>query len=263
MIKNQRSLRISFSKVLNLFLSQNLLYNNSFISAISTPSKSLKTNSFIKNIRIMILKPKTILILAPHTDDGELGCGGTINSFIKQGVQVHYLAFSACEESVPNGFDRNILRKEVLSSTSKLGIPKSNVKVLNYQVRNFLSRRQEILDDMISVRQKVNPDLIFTTSLKDIHQDHKCIAEESVRAFKKRSILSYELPWNNIEFKNTLYFALSDENVQSKINALKQYKSQGDRNYFNEDFIRGLCKMRGVQIGAQNAEVFEIIRMIL
>ena len=52
---------------------------------------------------------KNVLILAPHTDDGELGCGGTIAKLIEEGSEVYYAAFSVCETSVPEGYTINIL----------------------------------------------------------------------------------------------------------------------------------------------------------
>lgn len=63
-----------------------------------------------------------ILILAPHTDDGELGCGGAINKFIEEGHEVYYAAFSACEISVPKHLPSNILIEEVKKATQVLGI---------------------------------------------------------------------------------------------------------------------------------------------
>lgn len=66
-----------------------------------------------------------VLVLAPHTDDGELGCGGTIHRLIQLGKEVHYVAFSTCEESVPEGFPKDILTKEVKAATASLGIKRS------------------------------------------------------------------------------------------------------------------------------------------
>lgn len=63
---------------------------------------------------------KNILVLAPHTDDGELGLGGTINYLIEQGKNVVYAAFSTAEQSVPEGFPKDILKTEVKEATLKL-----------------------------------------------------------------------------------------------------------------------------------------------
>ncbi|RZN84186.1 MAG: PIG-L family deacetylase [Winogradskyella sp.] len=206
---------------------------------------------------------KKVLVLAPHTDDGEFGCGGTIAKLIEQGAEVHYVAFSWCEESVPEGFPKDILKTEVASATAILGIKKENLHVLDYKVRYFSSHRQQILEDLIVFRKKINPDLVLIPSLNDIHQDHATIAIEGVRAFKNRNVLSYELTWNNFNFSMDFFNKLTEEQVNIKIESLKQYKSQiSIRGYASEEFIKGLAKVRGTQVGADYAEVFEVVRLI-
>lgn len=210
----------------------------------------------------MLSNIKKVLVLAPHTDDGEFGCGGTINKLIKQGIEVHYVAFSACEQSVLPEFPKDILITEVKAATKELGIHPDNLHLLKFDVRTFNFNRQEILDYMISFRNKYDPDLIFIPSLNDVHQDHFTIANEAVRAFKFKNILSYEMPWNNFNF-NTCYFTiLNEDNLNIKVNALKNYKSQMHRSYASDEFIRALAKVRGVQVGKKFAEVFEVIRLI-
>jgi len=140
---------------------------------------------------------KKVLVLAPHTDDGELGCGGTIAKFLEGKKKVFYIAFSSAEKSVPEGLPRNILKKEVKKAIKILGLPSENLILFNYEVRDFPRYRQEILDAMIKLDKKIRPDLILLPSTQDIHQDHQVILQEGLRAFKKISILGYELPWNN------------------------------------------------------------------
>ena len=209
-----------------------------------------------------MLNLKKVLVLAPHTDDGEFGCGGTINKLIDQGVEVHYIAFSACEQSVLSKFPKDILITEVKAATNELGIPKENLHLLKFDVRTFNFHRQKILDYMISFRNEYNPDLIFIPSINDVHQDHFTIANEAVRAFKFNNILSYEMPWNNFNF-NTCYFSiLNKKYLDKKVEALKHYESQKHRPYANEKFIKALANVRGVQVGKEYAEVFEVVRLI-
>ena len=211
----------------------------------------------------MTEKFKTVLILAPHTDDGEFGCGGTIRKFIEQGANVYYVAFSACEQSVLPMFPKDILTLEVKAATKVLGIKEENLILFRYDVRTFNFHRQAILDDMIALKKEINPDLIFIPTLNDIHQDHSTIAKEALRAFKFSSILSYELPWNNLNFSTSCFIYLDEEHIQKKVEALSKYKSQSHRNYANEEFLRSLARTRGVQVNTHYAEVFEIIRWIL
>jgi LmbE family N-acetylglucosaminyl deacetylase len=211
----------------------------------------------------MLTKFKTVYVLAPHTDDGELGAGGTISKLIENGADVYYFAFSTAETSVPDGFPKDILKIEVMNATEKLGIKKENVIIYNYEVRKLNYVRQEILEDLIKHRKILKPDLVLMPSLKDIHQDHSTIAQEGLRAFKNTTILGYELIWNNLTFDTTSFVKLDKKYIQAKCDALKEYKSQGARDYMNEEFIFALAKTRGVQIGSEYAESFEVVRFVI
>ena len=210
----------------------------------------------------MITKFKRILILAPHTDDGELGAGGTISKLIEMEADVYYAAFSTAEESVPEYLPKDILKTEVKAATKKLGIKEDNLHIYNYRVRNLNYKRQDILEDLIQLRTKIKPDLILMPSLHDIHQDHLTIAQEGLRAFKSITILGYELIWNNLTFNTTSFVKLNKTHIENKFLALQEYKSQNKRDYMSRDFIFSLAKARGVQIGQQYAEAFEVIRLI-
>ncbi|MFK5975003.1 MAG: PIG-L family deacetylase [Sulfurovum sp.] len=211
----------------------------------------------------MLSKFKIVYVLAPHTDDGELGAGATISKLIESGSDVYYFAFSTAEESVPDGFPKDILKTEVKSATTKLGIDKDKLIIYNYRVRKLNYARQEILEDLIIKRKELQPDLVLMPSLNDIHQDHSTISQEGLRAFKGTTILGYELIWNNLTFNTTSFVKLEKKHIQAKCDALKAYKSQAGRDYMSEEFIFALARTRGVQIGSQYAESFEVIRWVM
>lgn len=206
---------------------------------------------------------KNVLVLAPHTDDGELGAGGFISKLIEQGSTVTYVAFSTAEESVPDHLPKDILKTEVKVAVSKLGIKPENLIIYNYQVRKLNYSRQEILENLIEIRKKSNFDLVLMPSLKDIHQDHATISQEGLRAFKGTTILGYELIWNNLSFDTTSFVKLENKHIEAKYNALQCYGSQSGRDYMSRDFIFSLAKTRGVQIGAEYAESYEVIRWVI
>lgn len=206
---------------------------------------------------------KNILVLAPHTDDGELGLGGTISRFISEGKKVTYVAFSTAEESVPEGFPKDILKTEVRNATAALGVLPENLIIHSYQVRKLNYVRQEILEDLIKLKRANSFDLVFIPSLHDIHQDHSTIAQEGLRAFKNTTILGYELIWNNLQFNTQCFVKLEEKHIKAKISALKEYHSQGKRDYLSDDFIRSLARARGVQVGCEFAEAFEVVRLFL
>lgn len=202
-------------------------------------------------------------MLAPHTDDGELGLGGTIVKLVESGSEVFYIAFSTAEQSVPEGFPKDILKTEVKSATKKLGIKENNLIVFNYELRKLNYNRQEILEELINLRNHHKYDLIFIPSLNDIHQDHSTIAMEGLRAFKNCTILGYELIWNNLKFNTQCFVELEERHIRKKVEALREYNSQGVKDYMSDEFIFSLAKARGVQINANYAEAFEVVRLRL
>ena len=209
-----------------------------------------------------IEKIENVLVLAPHTDDGELGCGGTIARFIEENKNVIYVAFSICEESVPDGFPKNALEIEVKNATKLLGVPQENLLIKNYPVRKFSHFRQEILEDLVKLRSQFEPDLIFMPCKNALHQDHHTIYNEGIRAFKYHNCLGYDLPWDTIQFSTTAFFKLEERHVQKKVDALKEYKTQNFRSYVDREFVFGLARVRGAQIASVYAESFELIRFI-
>lgn len=204
-----------------------------------------------------------ILVLAPHTDDGELGCGGTISKWIEAGAEIHYAAFSTAEQSVPEGFPKDILKTEVKRATAALGILPEHLFIYNYEVRKLNYVRQDILEDLMVLRRKYAYDIVLLPSPQDIHQDHITVSQEGIRAFKTISIMGYELIWNNLSFNTTCFVPLQRHHVEQKANALSEYKSQGIRDYMSAEFIFALAKTRGVQIGVEYAESFEVIRWLM
>jgi len=205
-----------------------------------------------------------ILIISPHTDDGEVAAGGTLARFVEENKEIYYVAFSYCEISVPPGFKKDTLKNECKNATKIIGISPERVTLFNYTVRTFPMHRQKILDDMIKIRDKIKPDVVMVPSSHDTHQDHQTISQEALRAFKKTSsIWGFEHPWNNLTFTNDIFIKLEERHIQRKIESLKMYTSQEKRTYFEENYVKSLARTRGVQVDFQYAESFELIRMLL
>lgn len=204
-----------------------------------------------------------ILVLAPHTDDAELGCGGTIARFLEEGNEVYVAVFSTCRKSVPKGFPEDVLESEFRSSMSSLGIPTDHLCVLDYEVREFPRDRQPILEDMIRLRKEIKPTIVLAPSIHDVHQDHHTIGEEAMRAFKLCKLLGYEIGWNNYTFNNQFFVKLEQRHVNLKLAAIACYKSQGFRTYAGPEVLNALTKARGAQICEEYAEVFEVNHWIV
>ena len=210
----------------------------------------------------MLSAAKRALVLAPHTDDGEFGCGGTMARLVEQGVEVRYVAFSIATKSLPEGFAPDTLAREVREATAELGIPDANLDVHDFEVRTFPVHRQDILELLIALWEEWSPDVVFQPSLHDVHQDHQVIAAEGLRAFKRTTILGYEIPWNNFDFTYQAYVALDEPHVERKIAALAKYASQQHRRYADAEYIRNLARMHGVNVNREFAECFQVYRIV-
>ena len=207
-----------------------------------------------------MLSANKILVLSPHTDDGEFGCGATIARFVREGKEVHYAAFSIAEDSVPDPFPRDILAREVEDAAEVLG---ATLHVTTLPVRRLAFYRQEILEKLVRLGKEIDPDLVLMPSLGDIHQDHTTVAHEGLRAFKKKTILCYELPWNNLTFSNTCFVTFGPDELKKKIDAVRCYVSQRHKSFSGEGYIRSLAVTRGTQIGGGLSEVFEVLRLVI
>lgn len=199
------------------------------------------------------------LVLCAHTDDLEFGCGGTICRMMEEGTEPFVMIFSMVNPGInPPG----ILREEFYRSMRTLNISKLQILTYDWPMRNLLSCRQEILEEIIKQRKYIKPDIVFLPSLEDMHQDHQVIGNEGFRAFKDITTLGYELPWNNLTFKTTHFVELHDRHVAMKIAAINQYKSQFPKIYTSSAYLRSLAITRGHQVGLQLAECFEVYRWI-
>src|SRR5689334_5104376 len=150
---------------------------------------------------------------------------------VDAGCEVRYVAFSIATRSLPEGFPPDTLAREVREATAELGIPPEGLTVHDFDVRTFPERRQDILELLIGLWEDWQPEAVFQPSLHDIHQDHQVIAAEGLRAFKRTTILGYEIPWNNFDFSYQWYFALERPHLERKVAALGKYASQRHRRY--------------------------------
>jgi len=192
-----------------------------------------------------------ILALSPHTDDIEFACGASINRWITEGAEVHAVSFTSASAQ----------KKEFEEASKILGI--KHTELLSYPVRRFSENRQRILDEMVAFERRIKPDIVLIPSSSDTHQDHQVIREEGFRAFKRHSLLGYEMPQNNISFPTNAFVKFNGANLLVKLQALSCYQSQANRPYISREFIESLARVRGMQAGCEYAEAYEVIRWMI
>ena len=203
-----------------------------------------------------------VLVLAPHPDDAELGCGGLISLLSERNIEVTICVFSLCEQSIPEGFCKDVLRTEGLNSALVMGMAKQNLINKKYPVRRFDEHRQDILEEIVQIRRELQPDLVLMPSLDDIHQDHEVIAKQATRAFKTTKLLSYELPWNQMKSNLNFFVKLSKDHIDTKVAALACYESQKHRTYTG-NFLYNLAHVRGVMCGTELAEAYFVQKWVV
>ena len=204
---------------------------------------------------------KKILAIGAHPDDIELGCGASIANFYDKNYEVTALIFSNCNESLKKGLAKDTLLRESFKSLRHLG-KKIKIKYFDFPVRKFNFYRQDILDCLIKYNEK-KFDYIFVNSLRDIHQDHKVISEETLRAFKNQNILFYQFPWNLKKIIVDVTIEVKERHVKKKIKSLSFYKSQIHRHYFRKENIITNLKWCGQFSETTYSEVFEINKISL
>ena len=208
-------------------------------------------------------KYQRVLALGAHTDDIELGCGAALSRLQREGCEVRVAAFSRAEKSLPKGAPEDTLEREFRASMSHLSLSESSVYTGRIPVRQFPDFRQDILNELVAMNRSYDPELVLTMNSRDTHQDHEVIHAESVRAFRGKTVLGYEIPWNQRESVTNLFFEVTADDVECKAAMLAEYKSQQQlkRGYTGADFVRSAATFRGFQSRKPFAEAYEVITM--
>lgn len=206
---------------------------------------------------------RRVLALGAHTDDIELGCGAALSRLQREGAEIRVAAFSRAEKSLPNGAPNDTLEREFHASMAHLSLPESSIYTGRIPVREFPDYRQDILEELFAMSRSYDPDLILTMNSRDSHQDHEVIHAETIRAFRAKTVLGYEIPWNQQESVTNLLFEVTAEDVERKVAMLSEYKSQRElkREYTGADFVRGAATFRGFHARKRFAEAYEVITM--
>jgi len=199
-----------------------------------------------------------VLALSPHTDDIELGAGGTVAQFVENNHEVVVVALGT------GSMDGGAHNDEYAAAMQMLGV--TDFRLFGqFPACHYPDRRQEILAQLEVLRDEMHPDLVLCPSLSDVHQDHATVAWETVRAFKYcASILAYEAAWNYVSepFRPAYFVRLEEQHMRAKMRALECYVSQSGRSYWDMDFIKGQALVHGMRVRARYAEAFEVVRWI-
>jgi LmbE family N-acetylglucosaminyl deacetylase len=202
-----------------------------------------------------------VLCLGAHSDDIEIGCGGTVMELIKESNQVAFdwVVLSADEKR----------RKEASASSAAFlaGAAHRNVVIKKFRDGFFPYIGGEIKEYFEELKRGIDPDLILTHCRQDLHQDHRLVSELTWNTFRDHLILEYEIPKYDGDFGAPNIFVHLDEAVcaAKSRNILKHFRTQAGNSWFTEDAFRAPMRLRGIESNAPSgyAEGFYGRKLVL
>lgn len=204
--------------------------------------------------------PLHILCLGAHSDDIEIGCGGTILRLAQEhpGCVFHWVVFSAT----------GVRKAEAQCAAERFTGCTLKTPLLRDFRDGFLPfMGAEVKEVFESLKQGVSPDLIFTHTRNDAHQDHRLIAELTWNTFRDHLILEYEVPkYDGDMGQPSMFVPLSSELCERKVRyLLETFQSQLCRRWFREDTFKSLMRLRGMECNAPSgyAEAFYCRKLVL
>lgn len=205
--------------------------------------------------------PLRILCLGAHSDDIEIGCGGTLLRLLSEhpGTEVHWVVFSANETR----------EQEARASAADFlsGAGATSVTVKRFRESYFPSVWVEIKDFFEEIRRQVNPDVVFCHRAVDLHQDHRVVGELTWNTFRNHLVLEYEIPKYEGDLGTpNVFVPLSAAHADQKVDLLmRHFGSQRSRGWFRPSTFHGIMSVRGIECHSAEgpAEAFHARKLVL
>lgn len=206
-------------------------------------------------------EPLKALFLGAHSDDIELGCGGTVLSLLEQGqeLEVWWVVFAASPA--------RRLEAERSAEMFLRGAVKKEIVVRDFKESFFPYIGSEIKACFEELKCTISPDVVFTHFRDDLHQDHRLISELTWNTFRDHLILEYEIiKYDGGLGSPNVFVHLSEEVCAEKIKyMMENFQSQRSHQWFTEDTFRAILRLRGVESNAPSkfAEAFYARKLVL
>jgi LmbE family N-acetylglucosaminyl deacetylase len=202
-----------------------------------------------------------ILCLGSHSDDIEIGCGGTILRLAEQYPRCtfHWVVFSA------DGARAAEARRAAALFAGPTELKGPLLKTFPDGFMPFAGH--EVKAEFEELKQRISPDVIFTHNRRDAHQDHRLVAELTWNTFRDHLILEYEIPKYDGDLGQPgLFVPLPVDVYQKKIRyIMDSFQSQHAKRWFREDVFSSLMRLRGMECNAPSgyAEAFYCRKLVL
>ncbi|CAG7856338.1 hypothetical protein MCAMS1_00781 [biofilm metagenome] len=206
-------------------------------------------------------QPLTILCLGAHSDDIEIGCGGTILRLLSEydNISLNWVVFGA-----------NGIRIDEANQSAHMFLAQckhKNIIVNSFKDGFFPYQGEEIKAFFEQLKKDIKPDIIFTHFRHDLHQDHRVISELTWNTFRNHMVLEYEIMKYDGDLGQPNFFVRLDYTTcQKKIDTLlNTFKTQASHHWFTEEAFLALLRLRGIECNAPEkyAEAFYCRKMVL
>jgi len=204
---------------------------------------------------------KTVLCLGAHSDDIEIGCGGSMLRLIREipGLQCHWVVFS--------GGGRRTVEAKRSAREMLAGCARTKISVAGFRTSFFPYEGTRIKERFERLKSECEPDVVFTHYRHDRHQDHRVVSDLTWNTFRNHMILEYEIPKYDGDLGcPNLFVQLDAATCRRKTRHLmKHFQSQGNKHWFTEETFSGLMRLRGVESAAPGrfAEAFHCRKLVV
>jgi LmbE family N-acetylglucosaminyl deacetylase len=205
--------------------------------------------------------PLKVLCLGAHSDDVEIGCGGTILRLLAErpGSTVHWVVFSGMGPR----------EEEARQSACAFLAGAAETQIVVHQFRDgfFPGQWAAIKDGFEVIKESFQPDLVLTHHRGDRHQDHQAVAELTWNTFRDHLILEYEIPKYEGDLgRPNLFVPLTQATAQRKIRQILQhFGSQRARAWFRAETFESVLRLRGMECNAPSglAEAYHVAKIVV
>jgi LmbE family N-acetylglucosaminyl deacetylase len=202
-----------------------------------------------------------LLLIGAHSDDIEIGCGGTVLAFLQAhpDAVISWVVFSA------SGDRADEARRGAAAFTAGAATP-ALVRIEQFRDGFLPYDGAAVKECFEALKKDVAPDLVFTHRLEDRHQDHRLLAELTWNTFRDHPILEYEIPKYEGDLGQPNVFVPLEEPIWRRKVALllETFGTQRSKRWFTEDALAGLMRVRGLEAGSTGcAEAFYARKLTL
>ncbi len=200
---------------------------------------------------------KSVLCIGAHADDIEIGCGGTILRLQEDfpNLTIHWQVLSGGDATLPHGLDR---RQEAFDAAERFvsSGQRGQLEVHAFRDAHFPTQYAELKACLGKLAQELEPCLVLTHQINDMHQDHRAVAEIALQAFRNQPVIGFEIPKYDGDLgRPNLYVDLPAAVHDRKLDLLMtSFPSQQEKHWFSRDTFAGLMRIRGVESNSASGQ---------